>query len=456
MQIVDGNTLYIADRGNHRVIVIQPNSTAAVTILGSGLGNGSNQFNEPMAVFVTNTSIYVLDARNYRVQMYSINGSNVTTVAGIRGVVGNSSTNNTFDYSYGICLDMYDYLYVSDTSNHRILRFPPGSTSGTDGIVVAGTGILGAGSSQLNLPYGIFVADDRSIYIADAGNNRIQRWAYGAGSGMTVAGTGVAGITDNQFDFPLSVIVDANQYLYVCDGSNNRIQRWAPGACSGQCLVGCSRNSGVGSDLLYYPRSVAFDNQGALYVSDGSQSRVQKFATRTAIVTGKNHDRKHVGCQILQLSCAIAFRAIELIIRLQVGTRRRDRGRLRIRSRRKRFIVVVVQFRHADCGQQYALHRRLLQSPSGRRPAWLDECNGHHRLVWHWAQSTVSTGERRRHQHVHLHSRRIQLSGTDVAKERIEWYHCRWNWSCWKFFKLNPHWTRSGHLLGQVWVLVCR
>ena len=208
---------------------------------------------------------------------------------------------------------------------------------------VAGTEILGAGSSQLNLPYGIFVADDRSIYIADAGNNRIQRWAYGAGSGMTVAGTGVAGITDNQFDF--STVGDCGcESVPIC----LRWQQQSHSALGLPALVQANvswdarETRELDPILLYYPRSVAFDNQGALYVSDGNQNRVQKFAIRTATVTGKNHDRIHVGCQILQLSCAIAFRTIELIIRLHVGTRRRDRGRLRIRSRRKRFIVVVV------------------------------------------------------------------------------------------------------------------
>ena len=66
--------------------------------------------------------------------------------------------------------------------------------------------------------------------------------------------------------------------MYIVDQYNNRIQRWAPGACSGECLVGCSRSAGIASDLLYHPQSVAFDEQGALYVSDGNQNRVQKFA----------------------------------------------------------------------------------------------------------------------------------------------------------------------------------
>ena len=223
-------------------------------------------------------SIYVLDAANYRVQMWPKNGSNGITVAGITGSAGTSASLTTFSASYGIFLDNYGYLYVSDATNSRILRFPPGSTSGASSVVVAGTGTAGAGPPQLNTPYRIFVGDDQTIYIADTGNHRIQRWAYGACSGVTVAGTGTAGAADSQLSYPVSVTIDRNQYMYIADSYNNRIQRWAPGACSGQCLVGCSRLTGAGSDRLYYPQSVAFDDQGALYVSDSSQHRVQKFA----------------------------------------------------------------------------------------------------------------------------------------------------------------------------------
>ena len=95
---------------------------------------------------------------------------------------------------------------------------------------------------------------------------------------MTVAGTGASGNGSDQLFNPISVTVDANQCVYIADLYNNRIQRWAPGACSGECLVGCSQNTGNAPDLLYRPQSVAFDNQGALYVSDGNQNRVQKFA----------------------------------------------------------------------------------------------------------------------------------------------------------------------------------
>ena len=277
MQIVDNNTLYIADSGNHRVVVIQPGSTNATVIYGSGPGSADNELDSPTDVFVTSAFVYILDTNNNRVQRWSRDGSNVTTVAGINGTPGDSSSTSTFGLSSGIFVDKYGYLYVSDQSNPRVLRYPPGSTSGTNGTMVAGTGTGGSTPSELFDPSDLFVDDDRTMYIADVGNFRIQKWIYGASSGVTVAGFGILGSAANQFNNPWAVIVDSNQYMYISDLGNNRVQRWALGACAGECLVGCSGVSGNGSSHLSSPQSVAFDKQGALYVSDTGNHRVQKF-----------------------------------------------------------------------------------------------------------------------------------------------------------------------------------
>ena len=225
---------------------------------------------------------------NYRVQKWPRNGFNGTTVAGVLGSVGSISSNSTFGLSHGIYVDICEYLYVVDQPNHRVLRFPPSSSSGTKGVVVAGDGTPGNGPTQLNQPCKVFVDSNLTMFITDMYNNRIQKWTFGASSGVTVAGNGVAGITDKDLSYPGSVIVDNGGYMYIGDESNNRIQRWISGGCVGECLVGCSQLNGSEPDRLSSPQAVAFDSQGALYVSDGNQNRVQKFAIR--ISTGKNDD----------------------------------------------------------------------------------------------------------------------------------------------------------------------
>ena len=88
----------------------------------------------------------------------------------------------------------------------------------------------------------MFVDSSNSIYIADYGNNRVQRWLPGATSGTTVAGqaSGTSGSAANLLNRPTDVVVDSGGNVYVADSNNHRIQYWANGASSGITVAGIS------------------------------------------------------------------------------------------------------------------------------------------------------------------------------------------------------------------------
>ncbi|MFK5073800.1 hypothetical protein ACI4BE_30185, partial [Klebsiella pneumoniae] len=69
----------------------------------------------------------------------------------------------------------------------------------------------------------VFVDAFGNVYVADAGNNRIQRWAAGARSVTTVAGNGTPGNAINQLNNPQHVFVDRYTNLYISDAGNHRI-----------------------------------------------------------------------------------------------------------------------------------------------------------------------------------------------------------------------------------------
>jgi DNA-binding beta-propeller fold protein YncE len=58
-------------------------------------------------------------------------------------------------------------------------------------------------------------------------NNRVMKWAPGATTGVIVAGTGTVGAALNQLAYPSYVLVDASGYIYVTDPGNYRVVRWA-------------------------------------------------------------------------------------------------------------------------------------------------------------------------------------------------------------------------------------
>ncbi|CAF5150534.1 unnamed protein product, partial [Rotaria sp. Silwood1] len=70
------------------------------------------------------------------------------------------------------------------------------------GIVVAGGQGEGNGLTQLSYPYGVVVDQLGTVYVADAGNNRIIRWPNGAKKGSIIVGGNDVGGQSNQLNYP--------------------------------------------------------------------------------------------------------------------------------------------------------------------------------------------------------------------------------------------------------------
>ncbi len=262
MRISNNDVLYISDLGNSRIVVVNLNFTNNISIIGSGPGSTSGQFDNPYDVFVTNISLYVLDYGNGRVQKISLNGSNPSTALNYSGLA----------LPFYLYIDNNDNIYLSDTKHNRILLFHSNSTT-----IVAGTGIAGSNNTQLNTPDGIFVDQNGTIYIADYWNHRIMKWYSGATSGLIVAGNGTNGSSSTQLSQPTQIIVDINNYMYISENGNSRITRWPPNSNYGECIAACTGTTGTASTQLWAPHSLAFDSNGSLYVGDLINNRIQKF-----------------------------------------------------------------------------------------------------------------------------------------------------------------------------------
>ncbi|MFM8303369.1 MAG: NHL repeat-containing protein, partial [Actinomycetota bacterium] len=336
--------LYVSDSNNQRVQKFGWDSfnltfsVGGLTIMGgNGAGSGANQLSYPRGLAIDSFgSVYVADESNGRIQRRTGDGT-VTTVAGVSGYSGNTAT--YLSYPRGVAVDSSLNLYVGDTLNNRVQKFtwtgssygasPPvgttvaggngsgtaanqligprgvavdssgalfvtdfdsarvqrfaaGSTSSTNATTVAGSSpSWGAGAGQLWDPQGSAVDGSGNLFVADASNHRVQRWAPGATSGTTVAGGNGYGSGANQLAYPTGVALDGSGNLYVADFLNHRVQRFAWNgssySTSGTTVAGTG-GAGGGTDQLFYPFAVAFDAGGNLYVSDGANARVQQFA----------------------------------------------------------------------------------------------------------------------------------------------------------------------------------
>ncbi|CAF3503844.1 unnamed protein product [Rotaria sp. Silwood1] len=144
------------------------------------------------------------------------------------------------------------------------------------GTVVAGENGQGSRSDQLFKPWYVFVDRDHSVYVSDSANHRVMKWEEGAKQGIVVAGGQGQGDSVTQLSMPEGVVVDQSGNVYVADCYNHRIMRWSKGAAQGSVIAGGNGEGGQ-SNQLYYPNGLSFDRHGNLYVVDQNNNRVQKF-----------------------------------------------------------------------------------------------------------------------------------------------------------------------------------
>jgi NHL repeat len=182
---------------------------------------GLRQFNGRPGGIVVDAAgnVYAADAGSNVVLRFAPGA----TAGGVAVAGKNEQLNPT-----GIALDAAGNIYVVDTGNHRVLKYPSG---GGNGIVVAGGNGQGSGPTQLNGPNGIAVDSAGNVYVADTNNHRVQMFqARKSGNpnpmGIPVAGGQGAGSGPDQLNLPNDVKVDNRSMIYVADTGNNRVQRW--------------------------------------------------------------------------------------------------------------------------------------------------------------------------------------------------------------------------------------
>ena len=178
-------------------------------------------------------------------------------------------------WCYGLFIDINDILYCSLFDKHRVIKGRLYDNTSTT--TIAGTGVDSSAPNTLYGPYGIFVDTNLNLYVADSKNDRIQLFLPGTSMGTTVAGA-TSATTTISISFPTAIVLDADSNLFVVDSGNNRII--GSGLTGFRCILGCS-GSGSSPNQLKDPIALSFDSFGNIYVTDKTNSRVQKFLIST-------------------------------------------------------------------------------------------------------------------------------------------------------------------------------
>ncbi|CAF4131889.1 unnamed protein product, partial [Adineta steineri] len=246
------NSVYVADRANGRIQMWFNGST---TLTGSYSGGLST----PYSVFVTdNSDVYVDNGNtNYRVDKWGWNSTSSVPAMYMCG------------QCYGLFVDINNMLYCSLSSYHQVIYKSLTQNLNVWTNVAGVSNTAGSTSTTLHNPYGIFIDKYLNLYVADNGNNRIQKFASGQSNGTTIS-TGAITLS-----IPTGVILDSDGYIFIVDNGNNRIIGSGPNGF--RCIAACFGSYGSSSSQLYYPQSMSFDSYGNIFVIDQYNQRVQKF-----------------------------------------------------------------------------------------------------------------------------------------------------------------------------------
>jgi uncharacterized protein (TIGR03437 family) len=273
--------LYIADSVNQRVRKIS--GGAITTVAGNGTAGyagdkaaaTSAQLRGPSGVAVDSAgNLYIADTSNHVIRMVSTGGT-ITTFAGTNtggyGGDGGNATNALLAFPTSVAVDSSGNVYIADSGNNVIRKVSGGIIS----TVVGG----GATAQQLNNPDTILLDPNGNLYISESDGLRIVKFATD-GTVTSIAGSGNVGFSgdngpaiDAVFDHPTGIALDSAGYLYICDTFNSRIRKVSPGGIITTIAgVGIPAYGGDGGPatnaVLYFPRGVAINAAGNVYISD--------------------------------------------------------------------------------------------------------------------------------------------------------------------------------------------
>ena len=261
----DDQTIYVADCGNDRIIEWQCNSREGRIVAGgNGRGDQMHQLNQPADVIIDRETDFLIiaDRENRRVMRWSRQNNTHGEV-----IISDIDCAR-------LTMDKNESLYVSDWKKNEVRRWKRGEKG--KGTIVAGGNGRGHQLNQLNNPTFIFVDEDESLYVSDSDNHRVMKWVKDGREGVVVAGGNGQGDSWRQLYRSQGVLVDRLGHIYVTDYLNHRVMRWCEGAKEGTLVIG-GNGEGQQSNQLNGPVGLSFDRQGNLYVADCWNHRIQKF-----------------------------------------------------------------------------------------------------------------------------------------------------------------------------------
>ncbi len=177
LELGPDGTLWVADSAAGAVVVFPPGGAQSWSLTGAGDQN----LTFPVALALGETSaggrLWVADQRTARVHLFDLDGVHLDSW-GERVEAFSSAWQGRFVRLQSIALDDLGRLHVLDSYLHRVQIVDPYS-----GAYLGHYAQLGTDPGELNVPLDLLLASNDEVWIANAGNHRVELIASASNDG---------------------------------------------------------------------------------------------------------------------------------------------------------------------------------------------------------------------------------------------------------------------------------
>jgi len=252
--------IYVSDTVAGRVFVFDPVEGRSFEIGVRRPGNLA----KPMGLDVDAAcNLYVADISQSRIVVYDRDGEYRTAMGG----------QEMFERLSYVAVDQAgERVYAVDTGgvrsqDHRVRVFAADS-----GEHLFDFGTRGVGEGEFNLPRGVAVAPDGTVYVVDSANFRVQAFDR---DGNFLHTFGSIGRQLGQFARPKGIATDPEGRVYVVDTSFGNFQIFDAEA-NLLLFVGDRGNTGGPAEYML-PNGIGVDEDGRVYVVDQFYSKIDIY-----------------------------------------------------------------------------------------------------------------------------------------------------------------------------------
>ncbi len=156
--------LYLSDTLHHKIFILDLDGN----VLGNfgERGSGPGQFNFPTDLVLRGDELLVLDAMNFRVQVFGRDGAFRRAFGGLGASTGR------FYRAKGLAVDSEGDIYVAESLLETVQIFDG------EGRFLYYFGNTGAGAGQFQLPAGLCIDKQDRVYVVDSLNRRVQVFQF--------------------------------------------------------------------------------------------------------------------------------------------------------------------------------------------------------------------------------------------------------------------------------------